>query len=122
MQDYDFIHCVVTSLLTNWKTQPPPPHTHTHTPVDRYMLTEPNSKLRSVLRGYCTPNQLLACFVVYLKIINTLLKNNRCILKQIVHETQKWHWNFNKPRGFLVMDQNSQSNVLIDNSRMAWPT
>ena len=26
------------------------------------------------LRGYCTPNQKLACFVLYLKIINTFLK------------------------------------------------
>ena len=24
------------------------------------------------LRGYCTPNQKIACFVLYLKIINTL--------------------------------------------------
>ena len=33
------------------------------------------------LRGYCTsytPN--LACFVLYLKITNTFLKNNICIL------------------------------------------
>ena len=27
-------------------------------------------------RGYCTPNQKLVCFGLYLKIINTLLKNN----------------------------------------------
>ena len=33
------------------------------------------------LREYCTPNQKLACFVLYLKIINTFLKNNICILK-----------------------------------------
>ena len=26
-------------------------------------------------RGYCTPIQKLACFVLYLKIINTFLKN-----------------------------------------------
>ena len=32
------------------------------------------------LRGYCTPDQKLACFVLYLKIINTFLKNNLCIL------------------------------------------
>ena len=34
------------------------------------------------LRGTATPNQKLACFVLYLKIINTFLKNNRliCIL------------------------------------------
>ena len=32
------------------------------------------------LRGNCTPDQKLACFVHYLKIINTSLKNNICIL------------------------------------------
>ena len=32
--------------------------------------------------GYCTPNQKLACFVLYLKIINTFLKTiNICILQ-----------------------------------------
>ena len=38
----------------------------------------------SALRGYYTPNQKLTCFVLYLKIINTFLKNNVCIFKQIV--------------------------------------
>ena len=28
------------------------------------------------LRGYCTPDQKLACFVLYLKIINIFLKNS----------------------------------------------
>ena len=32
------------------------------------------------LRGYCTSYQNLACFVLYLKIVNTFLKNNICIL------------------------------------------
>ena len=32
------------------------------------------------LRGNCTPNQKLACFLLYLKIINTFLKNNICTL------------------------------------------
>ena len=27
-----------------------------------------------VFKGHCTPNQKLACFVLYLKIINTFLK------------------------------------------------
>ena len=31
----------------------------------------------------------LACFVLYLKIINILLKNDICILQEIVQETQK---------------------------------
>ena len=30
--------------------------------------------------GYCTPNQKLACFVLYLKIIDTFLKNDIYIL------------------------------------------
>ena len=33
----------------------------------------------SPLRGYYTPNQKLACFVLYLKIINTFLQNSTCI-------------------------------------------
>ena len=32
------------------------------------------------LPTYCTSYQKLACFVLYLKIINTFLKNNICIL------------------------------------------
>ena len=40
------------------------------------------------LRGYCTPNLKLECFVWYLKIVNTFLKNDVCILKQIVQATQ----------------------------------
>ena len=31
------------------------------------------------LRGYCTFYQKLVCFVLYIKIINTFLKNNICI-------------------------------------------
>ena len=31
------------------------------------------------LRGYCTSYSKLACFVLYLKIVNTFLKNNICI-------------------------------------------
>ena len=34
-----------------------------------------------MLREYYTPNKKIACFVLDLKIINTLLKNNICILK-----------------------------------------
>ena len=32
------------------------------------------------LRGYSTSYPKLACFVLYLKIVNTFLKNNICIL------------------------------------------
>ena len=54
------------------------------------------------LRGNCTPNQKLACFVCYLKIINTFLKNDICIWKQIVKGSQKWPWNFSWPSGFKL--------------------
>ena len=33
-----------------------------------------------ILRGYCTSYPKLTCFMLYLKIINTFLKNNLCIL------------------------------------------
>ena len=39
------------------------------------------------LRGNCTPNQNWACFVSYLKILNTFLENNVYIQKQLVWET-----------------------------------
>ena len=44
-----------------------------------------------LLKGELHPctNQKLACFVLYLKIINTFLKNNICILKQIVQGIEK---------------------------------
>ena len=34
------------------------------------------------LRGYHTPNQKLACFVLYIKNINTSLKTDTCIQKK----------------------------------------
>ena len=37
------------------------------------------------------PNQKLASFALYLKIVNTFVQNNVCILKQIVQGAQKWH-------------------------------
>ena len=48
-------------------------------------------QVRKALRGYYTPILKSASFVCYLKIINTFLKSNVCILKQIVQGTQKWH-------------------------------
>ena len=46
--------------------------------VDRLLL----------LKGELHPNQKLASFVLYLKIINTILKNNICISMQIVQGTK----------------------------------
>ena len=69
-----------------------------------------------------TPNLKLACFVCYIKIINTFSKNNACIFKWIIQGSQKWHWNFSRPSSFKVTDQTSQNNVLINNSRNGWST
>ena len=41
-----------------------------------------------ILRGNSTPNQYLACFVLYLKIINTFLKCMHLIVNNIVQGTQ----------------------------------
>ena len=38
------------------------------------------SYLVIIVKGYCTPDQKLACFVLYLKITNTFMKNNICNL------------------------------------------
>ena len=44
-----------------------------------FLLNVTTSFPLSVLRGYCTVSyQKLACFVLYLKIINMFLKNNIC--------------------------------------------
>ena len=45
-----------------------------------YYWTLNNPDIKASLRGYYIPNQKLACFVPYLKIINTFMKNNICIL------------------------------------------
>ena len=73
-------------------------------------------------QGKGTPNQDLACFVHYCKIINTVLKSDTCILKKIVRETQKWLWNFSMPHGSWDIDQYVQNIVLINKSRTAWHT
>ena len=41
------------------------------------------------LWGNCTPNQKLAGFVLYLKMIKTFLKNNMCILQEICPRISK---------------------------------
>ena len=41
------------------------------------------------LRGNCTPNQIWACFMHCLKIVNTFLKNNVWILKQILEKVTR---------------------------------
>ena len=45
------------------------------------------------LRGYCTPNLKFACFVCYLKTINTFSKKNN-------EYTCIYHWNFSRPSSF----------------------
>ena len=46
----------------------------------RFLLHQLAGSSQGVLRWNWTPNQKLACFVLYLKIINTFLKNNIYIL------------------------------------------
>ena len=78
--------------------------------------------LHMYLRGNCTSNQNWACFVCYLNITTTVLKNNISILKQIVWETPKWHYNFSRSSSSWVIYQNRQNISLMHNSRTAWPT
>ena len=52
-----------------------------------YDFEGPGLNLLSI-SGYCTPNQKLACFVLYLKIINTLLKNFSKLSKELKHSIE----------------------------------
>ena len=65
--------------------------------------------------GYYTPNQKLACSELYLKIINTFLKNDTCIFFYIVNcpRTHKKHQNLSRPSSAWVIDQNNILTVLI---------
>ena len=74
------------------------------------------------LRGYNTLNLKLARPVCYLKIINTFLKNNMCILKQIIQGTKNGIEILVGQIVFKVMDQNNQNIALISYSRITWPT
>ena len=66
------------------------------------------NRIKYTLKGYCTPNQKLARFVLNLKIINTFLKTIICISKQIVQGTQKWHWNFSRLSGLSYRSKQSK--------------
>ena len=57
-----------------------------HIPYFQYLYTDLHTSI--YLREYYLPNLKLACFMYYLKIIKTFLKNNICNLKQIVQVTQ----------------------------------
>ena len=74
--------------------------------------------------GNYTSNSNWACFVHYLKIINTVWKNNIfAFLKQIVWQTQKWHQNCIRQSGSWVTHQNNNVHVLNNCTwRTAWPT
>ena len=72
--------------------------------IKKYMNDACKKKAISSLRGYYTPNQKLTAFVLHHKMINTVLKNNICILKQIVLGTKKV-WNFSRTSGFKVTDR-----------------
>ena len=62
------------------------------------------------VKGELLPNPMV---LHHLKIINTFLKNDISILKQIVWQTQIWHWNFSR----FFIDQNVQNIIFINNSR-----
>ena len=51
----------------------------------------PNNELgdRATLRGYCTLNQKLACFVLYFKIINTFWKEICASYSKLSKERKK---------------------------------
>ena len=66
-----------------------------------------------------TPNLKLECFVYYLKIINTSLKNNMH-LEANRPRNSKRTWNFSMPS--QIFSHNSENIVSINNSRNAWPT
>ena len=80
-----------------------------------------------VSSAYCTPNQKLACFVLYLKIINTFLKDYIYASYSKFYKELKTGIetlvSVRRPSGFEVMDQNSQNVVKINiHLRIAQPT
>ena len=53
---------------------------HTTTLINGEIYEQPAISEECEIKGYYTPNQKVACFVLYRKIISTLLKNNICNL------------------------------------------
>ena len=79
--------------------------------LNRYLVSVPLIRYLLILRGNCTPNQNLACFVLYLKIMNTFLKELKNSIKVWIGiYSSSW-----------VIDQNNILTVLIHNSKSAWP-
>ena len=79
-------------------------------------------KNQPLLQGDTTHRRLkLACFVCYLKILNTSWKKNNANSPRNSNnhgvENLVGH-----ARGIYVMNQNSKIIVLINNSKTAWPT
>ena len=70
-----------------------------------------------------TSNQNLSCFEHYRKIINPVLNDKKNLLKEIVWESQKWHFNFSTLKHIsCIIDQNNILHDLINNSRTAQAT
>ena len=67
-----------------------------------------------ILRGHYTPNLISIFCVLSKNYHHFFLKNNVCILKQVVQGISKLHWNFISPSGFKLS--------LTNNSRTDWPT
>ena len=57
--------------------------------IDKKINKRVISLISDSLRGYCTPNIELACFVCYLKIVNTFMKNIECILYSKLSKERK---------------------------------
>ena len=69
-----------------------------------------------------TPNQKLACFVLYLKIINTFLLFFSAFYDKLSKELKNSIKIFSRPSGSWIIDQNNILTVLIHNLKTAWPT
>ena len=58
--------------------------------------------IKRVLYPRSKTNMFCGKFVLYLKIINTFLKNDISILKQFIQGTQTWHWKFSRQGVFKL--------------------
>ena len=68
--------------------------------------------IQGYLSGKSTPNRNWASFLRYLKFVTNFGKNNVSILKQIVWETQIWHYIFSRLSSSWVIDQNNILHIL----------
>ena len=67
------------------------------------------------IKGEQHPKPKVQMFCLLSQISNTDLKSNVGILKQIVWETKKMHWDFRRPHSSWLVGQDVQVFVLISN-------